>query len=419
MRLSSASRLLLLSALAAVGCAPAPAGVAPGGASAGRVTVTSRLGVQARDGYKLMTETAVPGVSAYTRDDVAYLMVYLTRVGDQQQEVSLGRFDLGDAPLKIENLRMSTSYIVRLEAYQADGNQIDANADDPDADPYPEGCETSFTTTNVEALDLTAEMNPFKVRLLDQAYSGTASGSVEVTPGDVVGPEAAERLVASDAPPPALVDLFELTNVGGDGAITDGPGAARTLALGAEKGNTFKSTFQLPVDVTQSKQEFFDIAFDALPADVRLTFAVGTEAAIDADNFGALPRCTAMNLAANQLALERSDDGTSALMPVDFSRPSLMPFNVNHDNFYVRMIYNPAQPAIVLGGEIFEPAIPANVSYLITISVSGATLSIFDKSIVVPEPVAGAAYAFGLRLANEAASPVTIKVDKAQLRAPQ
>ena len=61
MRVLNTSRLMLLAALAAAGCAPAPASAPTGqaGLFGGGVTVTSRLGIQARDGYRLMlTEPA-------------------------------------------------------------------------------------------------------------------------------------------------------------------------------------------------------------------------------------------------------------------------------------------------------------------------------------------------------------------------
>lgn len=342
MRVLNTSRLMLLAALAAAGCAPAPASAPTGqaGLFGGGVTVTSRLGIQARDGYRLMLTE--PGINGYGRADVAYLKVFLSR-GDGD-EVYLGRFDLvDDVPLKIENLKMDSTYAVRLEAYKTDANgdtRIDANADDEEGDTNAEGCETSFTTTNVQTLDLTAAQNPFKVQLLDQTFSGTASGDVEVTAGGVVGPDADERLVVEDAPPPSE-GIFGLTNLnpGGDGVVSTGPGPARTLSLGAGAAHDFKATFHLPTDLTQDKLEDFEIDFDALQVNVGLLFALGTEAAIDTADYTTLPRLTAENLPENQLALKISYNGPEPLSAIDLSPGYLSGYNVNQNTYTVRFEY--------------------------------------------------------------------------------
>jgi hypothetical protein len=131
---------------------------------------------------------------AYSAADVAYVKVFLRR-GDGD-EASLDRFYLVDGLIAIENLRMNTSYAVRLEAYTSEDVRIDANADDaPGPDANLEGCDTSFKTTGVETLDLTATSTPFRVKLLDQVYSGQASGAIDVTPGGFVGPSTGAVLV--------------------------------------------------------------------------------------------------------------------------------------------------------------------------------------------------------------------------------
>jgi len=384
MRVPFVSRLSLLAALAAAGCAPVPAAAPAAGLFGGGVRVSSRLALQDRGGFRLLN--TAPGVTAYERADVAYLRVYLRRAdGD---EVRLGDFTLGDAPLVIENLRMDTTYAVRLEAYKADDTRIDANADDDDDDA--EGCETSFTTTNVQELDLTAAMNPFKLKLLDQAFNGTAGGAVEVTPGEVTQPIEAERL--------PLSGLFDLAGVRGAGAIAEAPAGALTLTLGAGASHLFQLRVDLPADVTTVKSGAFRLTFDPLPSQVRMDVGLGAQAAITSGDFAGLPRFAYTNLPGNGLAMSLTEDGTLDLFrelePNQISNPA------SYSTFVLDYYYRPADADNGLPAQFSYNFLPVNGD-VFTTPLSGY----FD----IATPVPNAAYGFGFKFTNQADSPVVIR----------
>lgn len=174
----------LLLALLASACALPPA------AAPGAVTVSGPFVVRPAAAYRLAG--APEALRAWTDADVAYVAVFVQR--DGEPEAALGRYDDLDQPLVLGNLRKDAVYALRLEAYTADRERIDANADDGDGpDGDVEDCVTTFDTFDGEL----ARTLPggFTVRLVDRTYRGAAGGTLGVTPGGVGAPDGPEAFV--------------------------------------------------------------------------------------------------------------------------------------------------------------------------------------------------------------------------------
>lgn len=170
-------RPLLLLCLALAGCA-APMAPPPASPFGGPVTVTGRL-AQPGSPYRL-AET--DGFRPWQPADVDHLAVFIRRAGGS--EVALGAHPDPQAPLVIGNLRMDTSYEVRLEAYTAGGTRIDAD----DAT-----CVTPFATTTATSLELDGAA-ALRLRLADRVFAGTADADLAITGGAIVGTAEDETL---------------------------------------------------------------------------------------------------------------------------------------------------------------------------------------------------------------------------------
>lgn len=160
-----------------MGCASDP--LSSQVASQGTVTVRGQAKLTQPD-YRLQAV-----VTPYAGADVEQLRVFVS--DGVASEAYVGEAMGIAAPIQIANLRMNTSYTVRLEAYKTiSGNLTRIDAANGD-------CQTNVTTTNNDLIDNVS----FRLALANKIFEGTASGTVNVTPGMVTNGNKPVALVTS------------------------------------------------------------------------------------------------------------------------------------------------------------------------------------------------------------------------------
>lgn len=190
--------------LAAVGlallgaCANSPTPLAQGPApAANSVTLRGHVRLGASAGVKAYGLLDAPPSPVVAPDEasVAKVEVFLTRTdvnAPDHTERNMGALGSLNEQIELRNLKLNATYLVRLAAENADAVAIDDNATNG-ASPLLGLSETEVVTTNIELQDNI----DFRLKLKDVIFSGTAAGSVNVTPGQVLDNPSPEALATS------------------------------------------------------------------------------------------------------------------------------------------------------------------------------------------------------------------------------